>query len=183
MGTKKSLDVKEITEHDWQVDRGFYNEAASTSESFQVIQAKPHSIVKMAYLNIWFGLTDTPANDETLRWYVYYGDIDNAPDEGTIRAIAEWAAFQHWVLGDVGSGAGYLTNTVDHDVITPWANEKDNSDVLSQRTRFGYNVYTVSTATSAQLIMGTMKVTMQLFQRRFGNADGDQDIDDDVFVG
>jgi len=177
--TPSHLKIKSGKIIDWLTISGYFNEQTASIRTVEVVRVKPMSRNRMTRFQITHGLTDAPADDETIKIYLYYGDLNNVPDESSLRQIAEWSSFEHWAF----ITGGHLVNTIDHDYIEPDDNWKNNLGSLSQQNAYAYILHAVSNATSIMILMGTITVLSQLIQRTFGDSEGDGDIDDDVWVG
>ena len=129
----------------------------------------PMASIAPVELDITFGPTDEPANDERLEVFLSIVDRNNLPSSRSMRDKAWWKTAQHWI---VSGTPATIIQTLKESVID-FFNPRSftNVDIGDRANEFVLVVAigTNQAQTSDILVMATLTYIESLIQREFGS--------------
>lgn len=160
---------------------GVFIGATTSATLSRLIGIPPLSRSRPIQLQGWWGVTDDPADSEFLRIYLRDVDIDNVPDEASLRIKHVWAAAQNWA--HVGT-AGNAVQTLERVHHISFGGDKVENMTLGNRVQnYAWALRLHSGITSSFLFIGTFTAEIELVQRIWGNDAYTWNKDPDVLNG
>lgn len=184
---EKPKSVKQIT----VTKRVPFRVASASAGLFRVIERiPPLSISNVLHIQNWWGLNETPVDDDVLELYLMAFDTDLPPDIIGVRDQALWSAAQRWA---VGGGTGFAVQLLEHENSSVIAGAVANTELADRTRNFAWSFFLVNTSGSSVLLLGTLVIQHTLFQRNWRsdsytwngdpdvvNRDGVSEVDMDV---
>jgi len=155
---------------------GFDTQANLSGTGVTLIQSifnlPPMAEVEILGINITWGLTDNPASDETIRFWIMVGDPDNLPPQGSLQRNSDWSGAQHWVVATEGIVQTLSKEQgIDH---TPTKYSTRDFEL----SNIGQTIMSLGNAPTASSIwmLGTLDLKIELLQLTWRDDDSFDDV-------